>query len=158
MLSSSSIFLHQTVVNNHLTVMNHCLHYNPLELSPAPIPQLSSQLRFYSYSPESCPGVGTCTPEEQFPIIQTLLSIPFSVLHTVPRLAAFTRCSSYQRRVLEMGQHIMDLWSWDPPSSSNPISVAQRSPLPLPIFHSSRPTPDYNFSLSIHSLHSLHSL
>ncbi|KAJ3850426.1 hypothetical protein EV368DRAFT_45306 [Lentinula lateritia] len=135
----------------------HRLHLNPLTLRRVAITRYIDDEPVQYFS-RSCPGIDTCAPREQFLVIQTLLSIPFSVLHTVPRLAAFTGRSSYQRKVLEMGQHIMDLWDWDPPSSSNPIStsVAQRAPLPSPIFDPSRATLDHNsFTYSLPTILSL---
>ena len=66
------------------------------------------------YYPSQCPGIPS---ENPFPVLNTLLSLPFSLLHTVPRLAAMLPRTKYQNDVLRMGLTIIDLWFWDPPAS-----------------------------------------
>jgi hypothetical protein len=56
----------------------------------------------------------TPTSQKTFPTIDTLLSIPFSLLHTLPRLAGAVPISHYQQLVA-MGAEISRLWWWDPP-------------------------------------------
>ncbi|KAJ7770587.1 hypothetical protein B0H16DRAFT_1881577 [Mycena metata] len=74
------------------------------------------------YLPNACPGVGTSPIHMHFPIVSTLLSIPFAVMHQVPRLVSFSTLTPYQHAVLRVGVEIMRLWDWDPevPSRSEP--------------------------------------
>ncbi|KAJ7213593.1 hypothetical protein GGX14DRAFT_445505 [Mycena pura] len=83
-----------------------------------------------NYSPMQCPGIrvpGVTTP---FPVIPTLLSVPFAVLHQVPRLASMSPLTAYQHNVLSVGLDVIRLWSWDPvvpqgvPSLAVPTSAA----------------------------------
>ena len=81
--------------------------------------------------------------------METLLSIPFSLLHTLPRLSSIVPNHEYQRNLIAMGNHIISLWSWDPSEDlDEPATVRgaigvgsnnlSRAPQPLPIFHPSR--------------------
>ena len=54
------------------------------------------------------------TSSRPFPVIPTLLSIPFSLLHTTSRLAAVLPLSIYQTELLAMAIEIIRLWWWDP--------------------------------------------
>ncbi|KAJ7276635.1 hypothetical protein C8J57DRAFT_1309898, partial [Mycena rebaudengoi] len=64
--------------------------------------------------------VFTRSPKEAFnghtswPVIPTLLSIPFALLHQVPRLASMAPLTAYQSNLLRVAQDIIRLWSWDP--------------------------------------------
>ncbi|KAI0300276.1 hypothetical protein BC826DRAFT_992413 [Russula brevipes] len=72
---------------------------------------VDGHLRVYNAS--DCPGVYPPS-DNAFPIIRTLLSIPFSLLHTVPRLSAMLPQTQYQHELIAMGGEILFLWSWDP--------------------------------------------
>jgi hypothetical protein len=61
-----------------------------------------------------CPGIGVPGVAAPFPVIHTLLSIPFALLHQVPRLASMSPLTVYQSNLLDMAQAIIRLWSWDP--------------------------------------------
>jgi hypothetical protein len=74
--------------------------------------------------------------------VNTLLSIPFSILFNVPRLAGLITSTNFRLDLLGMAVEIQSLWAWDPEISTNtPISVSntQRSP-PRPIYDASRDT------------------
>jgi len=62
----------------------------------------------------SLPGIDNPTSQNQFPIINTLLSIPFSLLHTLPHLAGIVPISTHQQQLITMGAKITRLWWWDP--------------------------------------------
>ncbi|KAJ6600787.1 hypothetical protein B0H10DRAFT_2082901 [Mycena sp. CBHHK59/15] len=63
----------------------------------------------------ACPGVPPAPgPNDQFPILDTLLSIPFSLLSNLPRLSAIAPYSEYQHHLIAMGSKIIQLWSRDP--------------------------------------------
>lgn len=156
--SHSHSYLYQPVVDGRFTVTEHRLHFNPLTLRRVAITRYIDD-EPVPYSPEVVLELIPALPRNNF-----LLSKLYSPFHFLSRiqslvlLYSFTGRSSYQQKVLEMGQHIMDLWDWDPPSSSNPIStsVARRSPLPSPIFDSSRATLDHNsFTYSLPTIPSL---
>ena len=66
----------------------------------------------YRYDSIDCPGIGTSRWE--FPVIKTLLSIPFSLLYNLPRLAGLVPLSTYQQRLVTMGSDIIRLWWWEP--------------------------------------------
>jgi hypothetical protein len=85
---------------------------------------------FYS---RDCPGIRPPS-DNPFPIIRTLLSIPFSLLHTLPRLTAIVPRSQYQHELIVMGEEIIYLWSWHP-SPEQPIvqGNVHRMPQPIPI-------------------------
>jgi hypothetical protein len=74
------------------------------------------------YSSTDCPGVYALSAKP-FPEIETVLSIPFSVLHNFPRLASIAPLNNYQCDLLKMASDIVTLWSWDP--SSDQIQVRQ---------------------------------
>ncbi|KAI0288056.1 hypothetical protein BC826DRAFT_971785 [Russula brevipes] len=93
------------------------------------------------YYARDCPGVYPPS-DNAFPTVRTLLSIPFSLLHTVPRLSAIVPRSQYQHELIAMGEEILFLWSWDPsPVEVELLSIraAQnnsrtvRTPQPIPI-------------------------
>lgn len=100
------------------------------------------------YYHEDCPGIDDLTSINNFPVIDTLLSIPFSLLHTVPRLAGIVPLSVYQQQLITMGTEIIRLWWWKPspklieelqrmrtPSHQSNLN---RSPAPKCISHPSR--------------------
>jgi len=60
------------------------------------------------YRPEDCPGVEPYSAH-QFPLINTLLSIPFSLLHTLPRLTSMAPSSKYHGDLVVMGREILSL-------------------------------------------------
>ena len=62
--------------------------------------------RIYQYT--ACPGVDN-------PVIDTLLSIPFSLIHTLPRLAGLVPPTIHRQQLITMGYEIMRLWWWDSP-------------------------------------------
>jgi hypothetical protein len=65
------------------------------------------------YRKEQCPGVDPPHPDP-FPVINTLLSIPFSLLHNLPRLSGLVNSSDYRSDLLTMSVEIATLWAWDP--------------------------------------------
>ena len=65
-----------------------------------------------TYDSIDCPGIGTS--QWEFPVIKTLLSIPFSLLYNLPRLAGLVPLSTYQQRLITMGSDIIRLWWWEP--------------------------------------------
>ncbi|KAJ7045492.1 hypothetical protein C8F04DRAFT_436121 [Mycena alexandri] len=97
----------------------HCRAHMPGDLDFR-----SSIFRFVSsssmpvYPPSACPGIGTSN--EPFPVIRTLLSIPFAVLHQLPRLQSMAPLTTYQHNVLRLATEITRLWSWDPVPASGP--------------------------------------
>ncbi|KAJ7982874.1 hypothetical protein DFH06DRAFT_712207 [Mycena polygramma] len=68
------------------------------------------------YHPSQCPGVGVS--DTPFPVIETLLSLPFALLHQYPRLNAITPASHYQQQVLDLALAIITLWDFDPGTPS----------------------------------------
>jgi hypothetical protein len=66
------------------------------------------------YSHVDCPGFDNPTSLKHFPVINTLLSIPFSLLHNLPRMAGIAPISAHQRQLVAMGAEIVALWWWDP--------------------------------------------
>jgi hypothetical protein len=93
------------------------------------------------YDASDCPGVYPPS-DNAFPIIRTLLSIPFSLLHTVPRLSAMLPRSQYQHELIAMGEEILFLWSWDPSPAEVELLTTRaaqddsrtvRTPQPIPI-------------------------
>ncbi len=100
------------------------------------------------YYRQDCPGI---VSDKSFPIINTLLSIPFSLLHNLPRLAGIVPISLYQQQLITMGSEIVRLWWWDPPPDlikrSEEIRLQKnaanqydstRGAKPYPINHQSR--------------------
>ncbi|KAJ7149000.1 hypothetical protein C8R43DRAFT_952242 [Mycena crocata] len=82
----------------------------------------SSESACEYHCPVQCPGINiagvyNCKP---FPVIETLLSLPFALLHQVPRLSAIVPLSRYQSQVLELGLAIMKLWAFDPVGDTDP--------------------------------------
>jgi hypothetical protein len=106
--------------------------------------------RTYQYT--ACPGIDNSA--DQFPVIDTLLSIPFSLIHTLPRLTALVPPTIHQQQLITMGYEIMRLWWWDPPrdmiEGSRGIRPTRnnkkRNPRPQPIhlisatFSTTKPT------------------
>jgi len=93
------------------------------------------------YDTSDCPGVHPHS-DNAFPSIRTLLSIPFSLLHTVPRLSAILPRSQYQHELISMAEEIIFLWSWDPSPAEVELLTAGaaqddswtvRTPKPIPI-------------------------
>ncbi|KIJ99675.1 hypothetical protein K443DRAFT_162441 [Laccaria amethystina LaAM-08-1] len=95
------------------------------------------------YKPADCPGVEPYS-SNQFPPVNTLLSIPFSLLHNLPRLTSMASSSKYHSDLVTMGQEIVSLWYWDPlpnhegqlntsvcmgnnPCSALPVPISNRS-------------------------------
>ena len=106
---------------------------------------------FTTYRSTDCPGIDNLTSATPFPVIETLLSIPFSLLHTTPRLATLLPLSVYQKELLAMAVEIIHLWWWDPSPQmleqsrktrySNLVTNNQndnQNPKPLGIHDSSR--------------------
>ena len=113
-----------------------------------------------------CPGIDNPTSLNPFPIIDTLLSIPFSLLHTLPRLAAIAPLSVYQRQLVTMGLEIVSLWWWDPPpdliEKSEKICLQKnvlnqhdgtRSAKPYPIHDQSRHSTTFLMKQLINTYH-----
>jgi len=99
------------------------------------------------YVHQDCPGIDDSASQNPFPIIDALLSIPFSLLHTLPRLSAIAPLSLYQQQLVTVGQEIVSWWWWDPLpdeiEKSERIRLANqqvgpRSTKPFPIHHPSR--------------------
>lgn len=93
------------------------------------------------YDARDCPGVHPPS-NNAFPAIRTLLSIPFSLLHALPRLSAIVPRSQYQHELIAMGEEIVFLWSWDPSpgevallpiraSRNNTRAVRSSQPIPI---------------------------
>ncbi|KAJ7130260.1 hypothetical protein C8R44DRAFT_978392 [Mycena epipterygia] len=84
------------------------------------------------YPPDQCPGYGA---DDQFPIINTLLSIPFAILHQTPRLSALMPIDQYQAQMVNMATEIMFLYGWDPVVAApiSPSAVSVRAPPPCTI-------------------------
>ncbi|KAJ7127534.1 hypothetical protein C8R43DRAFT_1240296 [Mycena crocata] len=80
------------------------------------------------YPPIQCPGVGVPGVDTIFPVVPTLLSLAFALLHQCPRLAAFSPTTSYQRDVLALGLEIIALWHFDPLILPGPHGVALPAP------------------------------
>ncbi|KAJ6600800.1 hypothetical protein B0H10DRAFT_1824465, partial [Mycena sp. CBHHK59/15] len=95
------------------------------------------------YQCTACPGVPPAPgPNGQFPILDTLLSIPFSLLSNLPRLSAIAPYSEYQHHLIAMGSKIIQLWSRDPSPQllvDFPITCTSPRPdWPAPVHHCSR--------------------
>lgn len=69
---------------------------------------------YTQYHSRDCPGIDDPTSQNHFPIIDTLLSIPFSLLHNLPPLSALLPPHTYQQQLVAMSAHITHLWWWDP--------------------------------------------
>ena len=102
------------------------------------------------YHANDCPGIYNSTSFHNFPVINTLLSIPFSLLHNLPRLCGISPLSNYQKQLIAMGSETIALWLWDPsPSMIREMEVTQKQnwalnlqndnkvPKPHPIHHPS---------------------
>ncbi|KAJ7280419.1 hypothetical protein C8J57DRAFT_125265 [Mycena rebaudengoi] len=79
---------------------------------------------------------------DRYPVIRTLLSIPFSVLHNTPRLQSLFPRTPYQRVLLALANELISLWSWDPAPGDFPGGIAVETvgvpSWPLPIYGQSR--------------------
>lgn len=108
------------------------------------------------FTAEDCPGPGDPPRGAYFPIVSTLLSTPFSLLHNLPRLVALAPLSVYQHSLVIMSLEIERLWWWDPPPSAieaalarrarnmaNGLQSDRRAPGPLPVQHASRDATTY---------------
>jgi hypothetical protein len=122
------------------------------------------------YHAKDCPGIYNSTSFQNFPVINTLLSIPFSLLHNLPRLCGIFPSSNYQKQLIAMGSEIIALWLWDPsPSMIREMEATQKQnwasdlqndnkvPKPPPIHHPSRKDTTF-FNTHLHSLASSHNL
>ena len=91
------------------------------------------------FNKEQCPGVDP-PHNNLFPIINTLFSIPFSLLHDFPRLAGLITGSRYQLDLLCMAVEVVRLWAWDPEVPQNPTVSPHllRRSRPPPIYDPSR--------------------
>ncbi|KAJ6627331.1 hypothetical protein B0H10DRAFT_380517 [Mycena sp. CBHHK59/15] len=92
--------------------------------------------------PSGClPWVPLGSSGLQFPIVNTLLSIPFSILHNLPRLQALQPFTPYQAQLVAIATEIILLWAWDPsPTEVAAFPKSREVPLqwPVPIWHPSR--------------------
>jgi len=93
--------------------------------------------RTYQYT--ACPGIDN--PADQFPVIDTLLSIPFSLIHTLPRLTGLVPPTIHQQQLVTMGYEIVRLWWWDPPRDVIESSKGIRPTLPTCNNEKRRPQP-----------------
>lgn len=88
------------------------------------------------YTADDCPGIEPYS-SNQIPPIKMLLSIPFSLLYSLPRLTSIVSSSKYHSDLVTMGQEIVSLWYWDPPPShggqSNTSVNNPCNALPVPI-------------------------
>ncbi|KAJ7204591.1 hypothetical protein C8J57DRAFT_1485394 [Mycena rebaudengoi] len=79
---------------------------------------------------------------DRYPVIRTLLSIPFSVLHNTPRLQSLFPRTPYQRVLLALANELISLWSWDPAPGDFPGGIAVEAvgvpSWPPPIYDQSR--------------------
>lgn len=86
-----------------------------------------------TYTHADCPGICNPASQRNFPIIDTLLSIPFSLLHTMPRLASMFPISPYQQKLLQHGSEIIKLWWWDPTpgiiANSEKVAISKKRKL-----------------------------
>jgi hypothetical protein len=69
---------------------------------------------FQIYYNKDCPGIDNPASQNNFPILDTLLSIPFSLLLNLPQLSAIIPYSDYQYQLIMMSSEIRLLWWWDP--------------------------------------------
>ena len=79
------------------------------------------------YHNTDCPGIDNPASLSNFPVIETLLSIPFSLLYNLPRLCGFLPGSDYQQQLILMSSEIKYLWFWDPSPSMIANSIAIRT-------------------------------
>lgn len=88
---------------------------------------------------EQCPGIDPPHPDP-FPIIDTLLSIPFSLMYNLPRLQGLISGSALRLDLIKMAAEVSTLWAWDPDVSVNtPVILnSLRDPMPRPIHDTSR--------------------
>jgi hypothetical protein len=94
----------------------------------------------HEYANTDCPGIDNPASQEIFPIIHTLLSIPFSLLGNLPRLTGLLPISRYQQKLITMSSEIIRLWWWDPsPDMKENLreihhtKIRQPEPKPKPI-------------------------
>ena len=84
--------------------------------------------------------------------MDTLLSIPFSILFNIPRLAGLITKNTFQLDLLRMAVEVQSLWAWEPEISQNTpttVSHMQRSPMPRPIYDASRNATFANMRLAL---------
>jgi hypothetical protein len=106
---------------------------------------------FIFYYAKDCPGIYNPASQNHFPIIDTLLSIPFSLLHNLPRLSVISPFDIHQQQLIAMSSEILCLWWWDPSPEMIKQSLEIRNqnfaasqhnntpnPKPHPIHHLSR--------------------
>lgn len=88
---------------------------------------------------EQCPGIDP-PHSDPFPVIDTLLSIPFSLLFNLPRLQGLTSGSTFRLDLIKMAMEVTTLWAWDPdvPVNTPVILNSQRNTMPRPIYDASR--------------------
>ncbi len=86
-----------------------------------------------------CPGIDPPHPDP-FPVIDTLLSIPFSLMFNLPRLVGLTDGSTFRLDLIKMAAEVASLWAWDPnvPLNTPVILDPQRNVMPRPIYDASR--------------------
>jgi len=66
---------------------------------------------YYSWD---CPGSDNPASQNNFPIVKTILSVPFSLIHNLPRLCAIMTYTPFQQQLIVKSLEIMYLWWWDP--------------------------------------------
>jgi hypothetical protein len=85
-----------------------------------------------------CPGIDPPHPNP-FPVIDTLLSIPFSLLFNLPRLQGLISGSTFRLDLIKMATEVATLWAWDPdvPMNTPLVLNSQRDTMPQPIYDAS---------------------
>lgn len=132
-----------------MRVTQHRFHCNnATDPFPSVMDYDSTHPIYQFYYSIDCPGVDNPDSRTPLPVIDTLLSIPFSLLHNLPRLCAMVPITRYQRQLITLGTQIIHLWYWDPPPHMIARSVAIRTEnqqqndvpnsKPYPIQHPSR--------------------
>jgi len=91
-----------------------------------------------AYYARDCPGVRPPSGNA-CPTIRTLLSIPFSLLHTLPRLVAIVPRSQYQHELILMGEKIVFLWSWDPSPAEVEVLMLRTAQNNFPMVRAHQP-------------------
>ena len=84
-------------------------------------------------TPKDCPGIEPASMN-QYPQINSLLSIPFSLLSNLPRFRisiSKESSSKYQRGPRQNGTRNIGLWCWSPPDKNQRIYPAERINLRL---------------------------
>lgn len=117
---------------------------------------------YHFYHSRDCPGIDNPDSLTPLPVIDTLLSIPFSLLHNHTRLSAMLPQTSYQKQLVYLSQTIINLWFWNPSPCLIAKSIAIRkqncatgqqidtpNPKPYPIHHPSRSQSRYSAKIVI---------